>query len=104
MATTTMTVNPELITVPANTNEHEINFDSILLTRYGMIHIERVSGTSVQFNSNGVTIAALAPALIAANPQMDLPIKRGVPVKMKGGAGSEVFFVVITPQGEQLQR
>jgi len=104
MATTTLTLNPELITVPANTTEHDINFDDILKKRYGTALIERVSGTSVQLNSNGVAISALAPAIIEANPKMVLPIKKGTNIRMKGGAGSETFMVTIHPDGDGLQR
>lgn len=98
-----MTLNPELITVPSNTNENEINFDGILLTRFGIAHIERVSGTSVQINANGVTITAASPAIVSGNPVMEVPIRRGQNIKMKGGAGAETFLVIIRPQGEQFQ-
>ncbi len=103
MATTTMTFNPELITVPGNTNENDINFDGILLTRFGIARIERVSGTSVQINANGVTITAASPALTTGNPVMEVPIRKGQNIKMKGGAGAETFLVIIRPQGEQYQ-
>lgn len=104
MATTTMTVNPELFTVPANTNEHDINFDDILLTKYGTALVEWVSGTSVQLNANGITIAALAPALTETSNRFILPVKRGTKLKFKGGAGAETFMMTILPEGELLQR
>lgn len=94
-----MTLNPQLITVPSNTNENDIDFTTnILRTQFGIAHIERVSGTSVQINSNGQAITAASPALVAANPIMDVPLRTGQNIRMKGGAGAETFLVVIIPR------
>jgi hypothetical protein len=100
MATTTLTLNPQLITVPANTNEHDIDFDDVLpaktkrgLTAYALI--ERVSGTSVQFNSNNTAISAASGAVNATQTKLILPLTRGVNLRYKGGAGSETFYITI---------
>ena len=101
MATTTLTLNPTLITVPANTTEHDIDFDDVLptksrrgLTAYALI--ERVSGTTIQFNSNNVAIAAGSAAVNATQTKLILPLVRGVNLRYKGGAGSETFYITIT--------
>lgn len=95
MATTTLTHNHQKIIVPANTDEHEINFDGVLKSILGHAYIKRVSGTSVQLNSNGVAITASAGDLSSDNDKIFLPIKRGTNIKMKGGAGGEVFIIII---------
>ena len=96
MATTTLTLNPQLITAPDAT-ENDINFSNILKTQYGIAHIERVSGTTVQINANGVAISGASPAIVAANPIMEVPIRTGQNIRFKGGAGAETFLIIITP-------
>lgn len=100
MATTTLASKQQKITVPADTNEHDINFDSVLSTlfnNFGYALITMVSGTSVQFDSNGVSIGASSPALSATgnNTKDIFEIQKGVKLKYKGGAGSEVFNISI---------
>jgi len=100
MATTTLAKKQQQITVPANTDEHDINFDAVLKSKnsnFGDALIIMVSGTSVQFDSNGVTIAAGSTALSASgnNIRDIFEIQRGVNLKYKGGAGGEVFNISI---------
>ncbi len=95
MATTTLTHNPQKITVPDNTDEHEINYDAVLNAIHGEALIERVSGTAVQLNCNGVAISSVSPSLTETNNKFILPLKREVKLKYKGGAGSEEFIITV---------
>lgn len=96
MATTTLTQIPEKITVPANTNEHDINFDNMLdalgLHEMGSALLDSFSGT-VQFNANNVTITAASGSYSSGTAM--IPIRRGIKLKYKGGAGSETFNITI---------
>lgn len=96
MATTTLTQIPEKITVPANTNEHDINFDNMLdalgLNEMGSALLDSFSGT-VQFNANNVTITAASGSYSSGTAM--IPIRRGIKLKYKGGAGSETFNITI---------
>lgn len=98
MATTTLALKQQKITV-SGTDEHDIDFDSqlVLLDNYGLAAITMVSGTAVQFSSNGATITSDSMTLSSSgNNTKDLiEIKRGVKLKYKGGAGSEVFNINI---------
>jgi len=96
MATLVLTQNGERVTVPANTSEHEIDFDALLQDSQGEALIEWVSGTAVQINSNGVAITSATATLATGNNKFILPVRKGVRMKYKGGAGSEVFQVYIT--------
>jgi hypothetical protein len=99
MATTTMTMKCMNITVPANTNEHEINFDGVMPfdDKYGIAAITMKTGTAVQFNNNGVTITADSMTLSSSgnNTKELIEIEKGIPLKYKGGAGSETFNINI---------
>lgn len=88
-------MNPELITVPANTNEHEIDFNNILLDTHGSALIERVSGTSIQINASGIAITSITGAINATQTKLIVPIKRNNNLRMKGSAGSETFYITI---------
>lgn len=101
MATTTLTLNPQLITVPANTTEHDISFENILPVkkRRGVTAnalIEWVSGTTVQFNANNTAITAASAAINSTQSKLILPLTRGVNLRYKGGAGSETFYISLT--------
>jgi hypothetical protein len=98
MATTTLAQNGQKITVPANTTEHQIDFNNVLEGEYGEALIDWVSGTSVQLNSNGVAIDTPTAALNTTQNKMILPIKRGTNIRYKGGAGSETFNIYIHPK------
>lgn len=95
MATTTLTQNGQKITVPANTQEHQIDFSNILESGEGDALIEWISGTAIQLNANGVAIDAASATLNTSQPKMLLPIKLGVNIRFKGGAGSETFNIYI---------
>jgi hypothetical protein len=99
MATTTLTFKAQTITVPANTNEHDINFDAQLWhdDTYAHATVTMVSGTAVQFSNNGETIDTGAITLHSTgNDTKEIfEIKRGTKLKFKGGAGGEVFNISI---------
>ena len=103
MATTTLAVNPEVVTVPANTDAHEINFDAVLPEKEpigqftGYAVLQRLTGTSVQVSS-GAAITGASAALNSTITQMIIPITRGTTMKMKGGAGSETFSITVHPR------
>lgn len=100
MATTTLSLNPTLITVPANTDEHDIDFSAVLPVKKsgftGYAEIQRVSGTTIQFNANDKAITAASAAINATQSTMRLPLLSGVKLRYKGGAGSESFYITIT--------
>lgn len=96
MATTTLTQIPQEITVPANTDEHDINFDDMLddlgLNEMGTALCDSFSGT-VQFNANNVAITSASGTY--SSGQAMIPIRRGVKLRYKGAAGSETFNITI---------
>lgn len=100
MATTTLTLNPQLITVPANTTEHDIDFDDVLPVKNKRGHtgyalIERVSGTTIQFNTTATAITSASGAVNATQTKLIIPLTRGINLRYKGGAGSETFYITI---------
>lgn len=98
MATTTMTLKAQKITV-SGTDEHEINFDDVMIfdDKYGHAYVTMISGTAVQFSNNGQAITADSLTLSSSgnNTYNLFEIQKGVPLKYKGGAGSEVFNINI---------
>ena len=98
MATTTLTQIPQKITVPANTDEHDIDFDNMLdelgLNQSGTAMLDSFSGT-VQFNANNVAITSASGSYSSSSNAGIIPIKRGVKLRYKGGAGSETFNITI---------
>ncbi len=107
MATTTLTTKEKKITVPANTDEHDINFDAILdnvfKSPFAYALVTMISGTAVQFDSNGVTIDSGSSTLSSSgNNVRDIyEIRRGTNLKYKGGAGSEVFNISILQENSR---
>ncbi len=95
MAITTLTFSPQKITVPANTDEHEINCDGVMTGSYGSALIEWVSGTSIQINASGATIDTATGAINSAQNKLVVSIKKGTNIKYKGGAGSEEFQITV---------
>jgi hypothetical protein len=96
MAITTMTTNPQVITV-SGTTEHEINFKDMISPDEwsGNALIQLLTGTSVQFSSNG-TLGETSGALNSTVDKLVLTVKRSGPnIKYKGGAGSETFIITI---------
>lgn len=99
MATTTLAKKQQTITV-SGTSENDIDFDAVLKSarsKLGYALITMVSGTAVQFDSNGVAIAAGSISLSSTGniTKEIFEIQVGVPLKFKGGAGSEVFNISI---------
>lgn len=102
MATTTLTHKWQKITV-SGTSAHEIDFDAVLQHNSavnatqvvnGWATLELISGASVQISPNAA-IDSSSPAITTANPKAVIDIRRGVPVRFTGGAGSEVFNISI---------
>lgn len=96
MATTTLSLNPQKITVPANTNEHDIDFEAIIEAmgfQNGYALIEDLSGT-VQFNANNQAITA-ASGTYTSSSKTVIPLKKGYNLRYKGGSGSETFNITI---------
>lgn len=93
-----MTFTAQDIVVPANTTEHDINFDAVLNETAGFAIITMKTGTAVQFSANGAAIATGAVTLSSSgnNTKEFFDIKRGVKLKYKGGAGSETFNISIS--------
>lgn len=111
MATTTLSVNPQKITV-SGTTEHQINCDAFILDenevyrdsqgqlkKYvgGYALIKLISGTSVQFSCGGQEITADSAALQSSDDRFVLPVRRYTNIRYKGGAGGEVFSITIHP-------
>lgn len=95
MATTTLTQNPQKITVPANTNEHDIDFNNILKSlghQSGFALLDSFSGT-ISFNANGVAIDSGSGTYSSGTAM--IPIKLNLNLRYKGAAGSETFNITI---------
>lgn len=99
MAVQTLSQNGQKITIAADTNEHQIDFGNVLEGDVGIALIEWISGTSFQINSNGAAISStdgsVTMSLNSTQTKAYLPIKRNRNIRMKGGAGSEVFTIMI---------
>lgn len=96
MATTTLSQIPQKITVPADTNEHDIDFDNMLTSlgfQVGYALLSDFSGT-VQINGNNVSITSASGTFGTSSHPM-IPIKKGVKIRYKGGSGSETFNITI---------
>ncbi len=89
-ATHTPTTNPVLITV-SGTTDNSIDLSKIASGKNTVL-IERVSGTSVQFNTMGAVVAA-SGAINATQTKLILPIQDEDYLWCKGSAGSETFYL-----------
>ena len=84
----------------SGTSEHEYYFNDVLVDRAGEIilngvaTIELASGASVQVSPNAA-IDSDSGLVTTANPKALLDIRRGHPIRLKGGAGSEVLYISI---------
>jgi hypothetical protein len=86
----------------SGTTEHTINFDDVLPNATskpyevynGLSSVELSSGASVQISPNA-TIDANAGTVTTANPKAIIDIRKNHPIRVKGGAGSEVLLVSI---------
>lgn len=88
-ATHTPTCNPVLITV-SGTSNNTIDLSNIL--RGSEVLIEWVSGTAVQFNTQGAVVAASA-TLNSTQTKFILPAQKNDYLNCKGGAGNETFIL-----------
>ena len=88
-ATHTPQTNPVLITVTGTSNN---TIDLSYILRGDEVMIERVSGTSVQFNTIGVVVAT-SGAINATQTKLVLKVQADDYLNCKGGAGSETFYL-----------
>lgn len=88
-ATHTPQANPVLITV-SGTSDNTIDLRYIL--RGDTVLIEWVSGTAVQFNTQGAIVAGSA-TLNSTQTKLVLPAQKADYLYCKGGAGSETFIL-----------
>jgi hypothetical protein len=98
MAETTLSRNPQKITVPADTADHTIVFDSLLAPgdTYGSLLIDILTGT-VRFNVLGAANDATCGAY-AAGGRIVLEAKKGQNLHYSGEAGSETFNIAVVSQ------
>jgi hypothetical protein len=102
MATTTLTLNPTLITVPSNTAEHDIDFTAVLPKKSvngftGHALVQWISGTAkVSFNSNGQAITAVSAGITSTETKLIIPLTVGTNLRYKGANGAETFNIIIT--------
>lgn len=89
-ATHTPVTNPVLITV-SGTSDNTIDLSKIASGKDTVL-IERVSGTSVRFNTMGAIVSA-SGAINATQIKLILTIQSGDYLYCKGGAGSETFYL-----------
>jgi hypothetical protein len=84
MATTTLTLNPQLITCPDG-NENDINFDTVLgklgNLQSGYAFLDHFSAAT-QFSVNGQAITAASGTYSSGT--IVLPIERGIKLRYKG--------------------
>jgi hypothetical protein len=105
MAETVLTHKYQKITL-SGTSEHTLNFDNMLKNKTegsnplnGVALIELKSGASVQISPNA-TIDSVAGTVTTAFPKVMVDIRNGHPIRVKGGAGSEVLDVSILSADE----
>lgn len=87
MATTTLTLNPQKITLP-DTAENDINFDAILGAlgaQDGLAFLDGFSAAT-QFSANGVAITSASGSYSSGS--IVIPIKRGIKLKYKGSSAA----------------
>lgn len=95
-----MTCNPQIFTVPANTNDHDINFDSFCEGTTAVASIFVKSGASgVRFNNTTTTDASNSYAYLTTDAVVRLSVQKGRNFHFRGGAGSETFVVNIINAG-----
>jgi hypothetical protein len=97
MATTTLTLNPQKITLP-DTNENDIDFDAVLgklgqfTTGYALL--DNFSAAT-QFSANGQAITAASASYSSAN--IMLPITRGIKLRYKGSNAATFNITIVRP-------
>jgi hypothetical protein len=95
MATQTMTVNPQKITVPANTNDNDLNIDAFI-SNQGTILIENISGP-IRFNNEGTTDGTIS-GVYTTTDKLILDAQKGQTLHFRGAAGSETFQITVLNQ------
>ena len=85
--------NPQKVTI-SGTDEFNLTFDESLIKGDGVAYVEWVSGTSFQICGNGA-IDSTCIAVTSANPKTFFPVSSIIPIRVKGGAGGEVFNISI---------
>jgi len=99
MATLTVTKSPGVVTMPGDTDTHILNVDAILKGSSapidGVLTVQWLSGTSVQFDAFGGAITSESGALTEAIGKLILPVALGRTLNVKGGAGGETFQVSV---------
>ena len=88
-ATHVPTSNPQLITVSGTINN---TIDLSKIARGNDVLVEWVSGTTIQFNTQGVVISA-SGAINSTQTKLILPVQAGDFLNCKGSAGSETFLL-----------
>lgn len=90
MATITVSQRFQKITIPANTQQHDIVFANGIS---GTAVIEWLTGTAFQISNT--TIDSDSGTVNEANPKAMLDFNSYVGLKVKGGAGSETFNIMV---------
>lgn len=95
MATTTLTVNPQLITV-SGTSDNEIDFSRIIAGGGGKpcALITMVTGTAVRFNSQGEVDLTDSGSYTSGDKEV-IELVPNKNLHFRGGAGSETFKISI---------
>lgn len=96
MGNIVLTTRSQKVTVPANTEDHTIEFDGIMEDSDAYAAVTMLTGTSVQFNPEGVVNAdSMALGSSGNNTKEMFLVKFGVKMGIKGGAGGETFNINI---------
>lgn len=94
MSTLSVTQKFQKITVPSNTNEHQLSFSGLNDSRVAFnVLIKWVSGTAIQFSDD--TIDSNSGTLSTTNDKLLFRVSKQTVLNLKGGAGAEVFTVNI---------
>lgn len=94
MSVLSVTQKFQKITVPSNTNQHQLSFADLNDSRAAFnALITWVSGTAVQFSDE--TVDSNSGTLSTSNNKLIFRVTKATPLNLKGGAGAEVFTVNI---------
>ena len=95
MATTTLTLNPQKITLP-DTNENDIDFDTVLgkLGVSAGFAVVTEFSAATQFNANDQAITAASGSFSTGSHL--IPITRGIKLRYKGSNEATFSITIIT--------
>lgn len=94
MSVISITEKFQKVTVPSNTNEHQLSFADLVDSRSSFTAlIKWVSGTAVQISNE--SIGSNSGTLSTANDKLVFKVNKNIELNFKGGAGAEVFTVNI---------